>query len=178
MSETNFLNTDIGELGKKKLWEVPPELVREYAPTISNVTSLEDVEKRKQLVRSMFKETSRIYSAVNYDVAGGGTLTMFTCPANKKMFIDSITISGFNRDAVTAGILGLEIYNSAGVGRASLGRISFPIIVAGAQTLPSVLNLAFTIPQILYAGETLRLGANSGYDGQCTATATGWSEDA
>lgn len=180
----DFLGIDIGRLGAPSKIELPKELQSAKA---FGATSLEEINKRREQIRELKKEYNRKYATVNLSVGAGaaGSSILITVAKNKKIFVDSVSISGWSDNITTPTVgsrAGIEIYNSSGSAFASLVRLNFagsptaanaPAAQGGNQSL----CMSFVNPIVLNEGETLRLAYSSELNGFVSATVTCWEED-
>jgi hypothetical protein len=175
LKTTDFLNNEIGKLGTSPKFELPEDFKKVWSPT---GLSLEEINRRKEAVRTLQKEINQFDAATNVYMNGSttGSSTMVSVPQNKKYYVTAITLSAFNVKATWSSAVGarcgLEIYSQGGTAITSLGRISL-IHTSGNESIA----LDFTNPILVDELQTIRINFTSDTEGIATATVSGWIED-
>jgi hypothetical protein len=110
---TEILNFDVGRINPPKPTELPENLKGTWD---KGGSSLEEIEKRKQILRSIQKDNSTTmaeWSSTGITTGAGTTTRLFTTPDNKIAHIYCIVLTGCNTFA-SPGHIYMEHRNAAG----------------------------------------------------------------
>lgn len=176
MESDKLLNFNVGEIGQKKSWVPPDNLLKEWAPS---GLSLEEIEKRREVLRKIQRE-------INIDIAnfaktispvGTALFTARTVPKNRTYYIYAISIQALHTDTGTANFPYISIQTWAnGAVKDEIYATILPFHVAGAayEAVNSSLTLNYPFP--VKENESIVFG-HGNFSGKYSLQIYYWSED-
>lgn len=179
LKTTDFLNNEIGKLGKTATFELPKEFQALWAPT---GLSLEEINRRKGAVRQ-FQQENNTGSQTVATANGGAAATdhVFASsgvPANKRWFVYACELTFYNLNTASAAWCNCGIYpnNSATANRMGLITTVLPGAVAGFPEPQNTATVSFPIPIQMNQGEFIGI-QRIFFQGEAQLRIFYWEED-
>lgn len=179
LKTSDFLNNEIGKLGKTPQFELPDEFKKIWAPT---GLSLEEINRRKGAVRQIQQENNTGSQTVATSNSGAAaTDHVFAssgCPKNKRRFIYAaeLTFYTLNTGAAAWCNCGLYPNNSATANRMGLITIVLPANYSGWNAQFDTATVSFPIPIQWNEGEFIGI-QRIFFQGEAQLRVFYWEED-